>query len=188
MTPSQAFVLAELAVVLVGAAATYIDQPEPTSDGSVEVYLERIPTAQTEPHTTHLHNVNTFLHLSAAEFNCLATNIYHEAKYEPYIGKIAVAQVTHTRVQKHLRGSSFCSVVYAPHQFSWTSIPNMRNEQPRGTAWIAAQHAAQMYTRGVRTNIGSSDHYHADYIAKPRWTRAMQIDGQIARHVFYTSR
>jgi hypothetical protein len=41
------------------------------------------------------------------EVNCLALNIYHEARNQPFKGKLAVAQVTINRVNDH-KISKFC--------------------------------------------------------------------------------
>ena len=56
------------------------------------------------------------------DLECLAKNIYFEARGESHKGKIAVAQVTLNRV---IHSSEFnktiCGVVYQKDQFSWTS-------------------------------------------------------------------
>ena len=54
------------------------------------------------------------------DVNCLALNIYHEARGEPLIGQLAVVNVTIKRHQDS-PGSSICSIVYSPNQFKWTS-------------------------------------------------------------------
>lgn len=54
------------------------------------------------------------------DIRCLAVNIYHEARGEPEIGQMMVAFVTMNRVNDHRFPNDVCSVVYQPHQFSWT--------------------------------------------------------------------
>lgn len=66
--------------------------------------------------------------------NCLALNIYHEARGEPLLGQLAVANVTINRRQDS-PGSSICSIVYSPNQFNWTS---KRLRAPTGDAWRQA--------------------------------------------------
>jgi len=61
------------------------------------------------------------------QLQCLAQNIYREAGYEPFEGKVAVAQVTMNRVAKGTFGNDVCGVVYQKNvimekvvcQFSW---------------------------------------------------------------------
>ena len=180
MSPFRVLLLCVSFVISIGFLSHWLDTKK-SSKGSVEAFLE--PLA---PIT--LTHENSFISLSPEEKNCLALNVYHEAKHEPYIGKIAVIQVTHHRVLKNMRGSTYCEVVFAPHQFSWTQIKKMRNELPKGQQWESSKHAVDMFTRGVRTTLNTSDHYFADYIQKPEWARSMQYDGQVAKHVFYTSR
>ena len=55
----------------------------------------------------------------ATEIDCLARNIYHEARGESLQGQIAVAAVTVNRVLTKGYPSSICQVVYQPYQFSW---------------------------------------------------------------------
>ena len=170
MNPFQTLIACVFMVLLSGFLGHYIDHRN-DNKGSVDVFLEPI-----EPKLIRLETANEFLSLTPQDKYCLALNVYHEAKHEPYIGKIAVAQVTHKRVQKGFRGATFCQVVFAPHQFSWTDIPSMRNEQPSGPSWIQAKHVVEMYNRGVRTSLNTSDHYHADYITLPRWAKQMQFE------------
>ena len=44
------------------------------------------------------------------QLDCLAINIYREAGYEPFEGKVAVAQVTLNRVQAGVFGKDVCGV------------------------------------------------------------------------------
>jgi len=46
------------------------------------------------------------------EVNCLATNIYFEARGEPVVGQIAVAMVTINRVKDGRFADTICGVVY----------------------------------------------------------------------------
>ena len=71
-----------------------------------------------------------FKNAQADEVNCLALNIYHEARNQPLVGKLAVAQVTINRVNDNRFPDTLCAVVmqgfYHNHfpikhkcQFSW---------------------------------------------------------------------
>ena len=48
----------------------------------------------------------------ADEVECLALNIYHEARNQPTVGKLAVAQVTMNRVKDVRFPNTICGVVY----------------------------------------------------------------------------
>lgn len=49
---------------------------------------------------------------------CLADNIYHEARGEPFLGQVAVARVVINRVNQKSFPSNPCSVVYQSHTLS----------------------------------------------------------------------
>jgi len=56
---------------------------------------------------------------------CLAENIYHEARGESTLGKIAVGLVTINRVRDARWPSNICSVVYeGPVRESWKTKQN----------------------------------------------------------------
>jgi spore germination cell wall hydrolase CwlJ-like protein len=142
------------------------------------------------PKTKHaqLFNTGVRINLSSKEFDCLARNVYFEAKFEPYIGKIAVAQITYNRVKSGRWGNNFCDVVNAKKQFSWRLFKRMREEVPKGMHWIAATHAATMFTKGVRIEkLKDSDHYFASYIKPPKWSKSMKHITDIGLHKFYAS-
>ena len=51
---------------------------------------------------------------------CLALNVYHEARNQTIDGQYAVAHVTMNRVASSKHADNICDVVYANKQFSWT--------------------------------------------------------------------
>jgi len=53
-----------------------------------------------------------FSKAKADEVKCLALNIYHEARNQPTVGKLAVAQVTMNRVKDVRFPNTICGVVY----------------------------------------------------------------------------
>ena len=56
---------------------------------------------------------------------CLALNIFNESGVEPMRGKRGVAMVTMNRVGNFAFPNDICSVVFDPHQFSWTNRGNL---------------------------------------------------------------
>ena len=51
---------------------------------------------------------------------CLALNIYHEARDQPFIGQVAVAQVVMNRVDDPRYPDTVCEVVEQGPTYSWT--------------------------------------------------------------------
>jgi spore germination cell wall hydrolase CwlJ-like protein len=130
---------------------------------------------------------NEKMKYTAAEADCLAKNIYHEAGVEPKEGKYAVAQVTLNRLKTGQWGKDICSVVYAKAQFSWTLYKKRRNEQPKGPLWTESQAVARsVLAHGVRVpSLAQSTYYHADYIRPPLWAKSVAKIQQVGQHIFY---
>ena len=123
---------------------------------------------------------------------CLTKNIYNEAGFEPFEGKVAVAQVTLNRVESGRFGKDVCGVVYAKNvvyeriicQFSWT-CDGKTALKPIATAHYkeAEEIAKKVLLEGFRLpSMKEALYYHADYV-NPRWGKP-KIN-QIGRHIFY---
>lgn len=80
---------------------------------------------------------------SDKQLNCLAQNIYHESRGEPYAGQLAVAFVTLNRVEDPNFPSDICKVVYQRGQFSWTN-KNARVKEK--DAWLKSVTIAKLAT------------------------------------------
>ena len=128
-----------------------------------------------------------------ADLHCLAENIYHEARGEPFKGQMAVAEVTLNRVASPYFPKTICEVVHEARwdpirrrmvgAFSWTEIENQRT--PRGAAWREAKAAAEaVYDREHAAVVPGALYYHATYI-KPKWARQKRRVATIGNHVFY---
>lgn len=132
---------------------------------------------------------NKVIKLNNKEFVCLAKNIYFESKYESYIGKVAVANVTYNRLKSKRWGNTFCSVVYSDEQFSWTIYKRFRNEKPKGDMWKQSKWVARAFSNGLRVkSLEKANHYHGNYIPTPKWAKGMKKEVEIGRHIFYTGR
>lgn len=124
--------------------------------------------------------------LSAKDTACLTKNVYHEARGEPYAGKLAVAQVTLNRVDSRQWGFSVCHVVYAPSQFSWTADPGKRYKIPSNADWALSQRIVHDYTQGLRvTQLEDAQYFHAKRLGRPHWTKKLKKSAYIGNHVFY---
>lgn len=126
---------------------------------------------------------------SQEERDCMALNIYHEARGEPILGQIAVAQVTLNRMELDDYPDTVCGVVWQPWQFSWTM--DTISDTPRdAAAWLRSQQVARsvMQSWGQGFDVtGGADHYHA-YWVNPAWANANRITTVIGVHTFYRLR
>ena len=133
----------------------------------------------------------------ADEVECLALNIYHEARNQPTAGKLAVAQVTLNRVKHDRFPNTICGVVYQGYylnnnpikhkcQFSWWC--DGKSDKPKEIqSWNYALMLARHMHEGVFDNIDvvkDATHYHAVYV-KPYWTKEKKKVKVIADHIFY---
>ncbi len=136
------------------------------------------------------------------QHECLAKNIYFEARNEPFAGQFAVALVTLNRVHDTAFPNTICEVVYQgihhadgfPKrdrcQFSWYCDGNS-DEVRNNRAWEVVQKTANLamlqyssikaegldYTEGARF-------YHT-YEISPRWSKTYPKVGRIGDHIFY---
>lgn len=116
---------------------------------------------------------------------CLAMNIYHEARGEPIVGQIAVAQVTVNRTHHDYFPDTVCEVVWQDNQFSWTNdgrSDRIRDEE----AYNVALNIAEWVLMGREEDpTNGALFYHADHV-NPFWTRSVDEETKIGDHVFYT--
>lgn len=117
----------------------------------------------------------------------LAINCWHECPNEPVQGQIAVAQVLLNRSKQC--GSTVEHELFRPEQFSWTNnrredlVLRRRNNGDRAKFAQCLAVAVLAYTAPDLT--GGANHYHADYIAVPRWAKDMTETAHIGAHIFY---
>lgn len=126
------------------------------------------------------------------QLECLAINIYKEAGYEPFEGKVAVAQVTMNRVASGKFGTDVCGVVYQKNvimekvvcQFSWYCDSVHKNRPVNRAAYNESYEVAKkVLLEGFKLSVlNDALYYHATYV-NPRWPYE-QI-GKIGNHIFY---
>ena len=125
--------------------------------------------------------------------DCLARNIYHEARGEPLAGQYAVAEVTMNRKASRHFPRTICEVVYQQNwdpirkrkvgAFSWTEFKVV--PEPAGEEWSRAWQVAEaVYYEKAPASVKGALFYHADYI-KPEWARHKRQVARIGRHIFY---
>lgn len=120
----------------------------------------------------------------ARNLECLARNVYYEARGEASEGQYAVAEVTMNRKASRRYPNTVCEVVYQREAFSWTGF--VRLEEPAGEAWERAMKVAEdvYYERRPRSLHPNVTHFHATYV-RPDWSRDRERVARIGRHIFY---
>jgi hypothetical protein len=126
------------------------------------------------------------------QLDCLAINIYREAGYEPFEGKVAVAQVTMNRVKDGRFGKDVCGVIYQKNvvmdkvvcQFSWHCDSAARTRPINQTAYKESYEVAKkVLLEGFQLSVlKDALYYHANYV-NPRWP--LEKIGSIGNHIFY---
>ncbi len=140
---------------------------------------------------------STYLNGPTAEerfrhLECLALNIYKEAGYEPFEGKVGVAQVTINRSKDPRFPQDICQVVYQKNifthktvcQFSWYCDVAHRNRSINKEAYVESYEVAKkVLLEDFRLeSLHNALYYHADYV-NPKWNKERIT--KIGRHIFY---
>ncbi len=192
---------AAIGACLVGAALTVSPavQAEPfhgASEGKIDRFLRpqigQIPMwTQVDPGKAEIFKRPTPA-APAGEIECLALNIYFEARGEPETGQLAVGHVVMNRVASARFPSTVCDVIQQGGelrryrcQFSWWC--DGRSDRPRNKRlWEkSAELALNVYWgRSVDPTEGAL-WYHADYV-KPYWREEFERGPKIGRHIFYS--
>lgn len=125
----------------------------------------------------------------AKEIECLALNIYREARGEPHLGMIAVAFVTMNRVYNEDFPPTVCEVVKQRDkrvcQFSWYCMRGLPVVDPYNYEYIK-KIATLVYANSdkMKDPTKGALFYHANYV-KPRWSFRMKKTTIIGKHIFY---
>ena len=131
------------------------------------------------------------------EVQCMALNVYYEARGSNLADKAAVADVVLNRVNDTRYPNTVCEVVKQglqdangnmrrnKCQFSWYCDGKADNPQNQDL-YVEAQSIAwnmveESKYRGITEG---ATHYHATYV-NPRWASTLQLVGRIGAHIFY---
>ena len=131
------------------------------------------------------------------QVQCMALNVYYEARGSNLADKAAVADVVLNRVNDSRYPDTVCGVVKQGMQnadgsmrrnkcqFSWYC--DGKHDRPQDQdRWVEAQGIAwNMVEEGKYRGITEgATHYHATYV-NPRWASTLQLVGSIGAHIFY---
>jgi spore germination cell wall hydrolase CwlJ-like protein len=139
-----------------------------------------------------------FSTVKASELNCLVEAVYYEARSEPFIAQLAVANVVLERVRDERFPSTICEVVHQGrynkkgqpirHKCMFSYWCDGKPERMKEiVALKTAISVSEMAINGVivESTVGAT-HYHATYV-RPHWILShtfMEL-GQLGRHIFY---
>ncbi|HXB18345.1 MAG TPA: cell wall hydrolase [Steroidobacteraceae bacterium] len=129
----------------------------------------------------------------ADDLQCLAENIYFEARGEPLAGQYAVAEVTLNRTHARNFPRTICAVVHERRwdpvhrrhvaDFSWTAQGPLSPED--GAAWKQAMTVANAaYDELSPSLVPEALFYHATSV-QPDWARSRHAVATIGNHIFY---
>ena len=128
-----------------------------------------------------------------ADLECLAENIYFEARGAPLNGQYAVAEVTLNRTMAPNFPHTICAVVHEMRwdpgrkryvaAFSWTELGDLSPGD--GPAWKRAMDVASaVYDDQHEPLVPGALFYHATSV-KPGWARTRKTVATIGNLVFY---
>lgn len=135
--------------------------------------------------------------VNSQQVECMALNIYHEARSESELGQRAVAYVTLNRVNDPAYPDNICGVVHQAVlknnvpvrnkcQFSWYC--DGKDDEPRNAeAYAEAKRVALIvinrYGSSFDPTMGATM-YHTDSVI-PGWRTSFEKTTQIENHIFY---
>lgn len=131
----------------------------------------------------YVHDVMT---AELTDMECLALNVYHEARNQSVLGQMLVAQVTVNRMRHKGYPDTACGVVRQHRQFSWTHDGKVDHAHDRKAYETAYLIAIKVLALGQMVDVQYSGlllNYHATYVS-PDWhnLHPVMIYGD---HVFY---
>ena len=144
------------------------------------------------------------IYASDEHVQCLAMNMYHEARDQGTAGKLAVSAVVMNRVNDNRFPNSVCEVVLQgptrpswkdPNvsypiknrcQFSWYCDGKSDEIKDEKTYQKILDFAGLILHNNIRfvDITDGATHYHADYV-KPDWAKTKTRTTEIGDHIFY---
>lgn len=127
------------------------------------------------------------LSIKPLDLECLAKTVYFEARGEPTLGQIAVANVVLNRAASTVHPDTICAVVQERGssrrfdcEFTWEC--DGKSDKPEDLNSYAQSVAIAGYAMAGRYKRGAELYYHAEYVS-PGWD--YRLLGKIGRHIFY---
>lgn len=152
----------------------------------------KIVVSETQPQSTNNSSVESLSKEEAKELECLAKNIYYEARSESWEGKVAVAQVTVNRTINPNFPNNICGVVYQKTkassgklvcQFSWHCQGHSKFKINLSQYKESLEVAKQVLFGGVELKALEHALYFHEYRARPGWK--LKKVARVGNHIFY---
>jgi len=137
-----------------------------------------------------LKSVDLFGRTFTREEMCLAQAVYFEARSEPLVGQVAIAEVILNRIVDHRYPDSACGVVFQnqhmPNKCQFSFACDGHSDRPKNaSAWEKSLKVVALVIKGERSGVAKrATHYHATYVS-PRWSAHLSKLGQVGSHIFY---
>jgi N-acetylmuramoyl-L-alanine amidase len=134
--------------------------------------------------------VRETVNIDERQLECMALNIYFEARNQSADGMAAVGFVVINRVKTKNYPDTICKVIYQRKQFSWTSDKSLSvnvDNILELKKWKMSQGIARQIMFGLASdNTSGATHYHAKYVT-PSWSRSSRLlkVADIGSHIFY---
>lgn len=149
-----------------------------------EVYDAKKISELSNPYIEHIRKPKIHIvEYDDADLECLALNLYHEARGESDIEILSVAQVTLNRVISEQFPDTICEVVYQPYQFSWTMKHNRVIDDWKTYRRMKKIAQGFLNNKFERTVVGDANHYHHKSIS-PKWSKYGKNKIQLVSHVY----
>lgn len=123
--------------------------------------------------------------------DCMAKNIYFEARGESKKSWLAVAWVTLNRLKSSKFPDTVCGVVLQPYQFSWTKDGKSDNIDWHNKisikTWKRIKHFTETFLNNYRyiaDPTQGATYYRATY-SKPHWASEYTVTARIDNQVYY---
>jgi len=119
------------------------------------------------------------------EIECLALNVYWEARNQPVQGQFAIALVTMNRVASRNFPNMVCAVVWQKGpQFSWT-LDGKSDRPLERDAWNRANWVAMLVYRDLVPDFTQGAMFYHSTTVLPWWAPSYIYAGTIGNHIFY---
>jgi len=125
-----------------------------------------------------------------AEWECLSQAIYHEARGEPVLGQIAVAEVILNRRDSGAYPASVCGVVEQGTgeknmcQFSYF-CDGLSDAIADESAWDRAGRVARVMLDGAPRRLTNGAMFYHTHAVEPYWADEFTETAEIGAHIFY---
>ncbi|MFO1517733.1 MAG: cell wall hydrolase [Lysobacterales bacterium] len=127
-----------------------------------------------------------------ADQTCLAATVYLEARSEPAIGQLAVAEVALRRRENGRWSDDLCKVLTARGQFALSTTSqnyDINEVQSWLRAWTIAGTAMNVFALPEPLRMAvvpRADHFYSSAIAAPDWAKGPPL-AVIGEHSFYAA-